>query len=196
MPKMMPKMTPKMTPKPGEIPSFEPPRPPEGDLLYQERRFELRRCRVPLRGGAEATRGVVVHPGAVVILPVHANGDITLIENLRWQVGRRLLELPAGTREPGEPLEECARRELREEAGLDAAHLAPLPPFFAAPGGSTEVLYPFLATGLTEVGQRLEPDEQIEVRRLTAAEARAALLSGALQDAKSLATLGRYLLGG
>ena len=180
-------------PKPPHAP-FEPPRPPEGEPIYQERRFELRRCRVPLRGGAEASRGVVIHPGAVVILPVHANGDITLIKNARWQVGRVLLELPAGTREPSEAVEACARRELREEAGLDAARLEPLPPFFAAPGGSTEVLYPFLATGLTEVGQRLEADEQIEVCRLSEAEAREALLSGALQDAKSLATLARYLI--
>jgi 8-oxo-dGTP pyrophosphatase MutT (NUDIX family) len=175
-------------------PPFDPPRPPEGEVIYQERRFELRRCRVPLRGGGEAVRGVVVHPGAVVILPVHANGDICLIKNLRWQVGRALLELPAGTREPSEPIEVCARRELLEEAGLEASRLEPLPPFFAAPGGSTEVLYPFLATGLTAVGQRLEADEQIEVCRLTAAEARAALLSGALQDAKSVATLARYFL--
>lgn len=183
---------PRTTPPPGP----PAPRPPAGETIHRERRFELRRCRLALRGGGVELRGLVVHPGAVVLLPVLDDGRLVFIRNRRWQLGHRLLELPAGTLEPGEAPARCAARELIEETGYAAADLVAGRPFYAAPGLSTELMHPFLARGLTAVGQALEADEDIEVEPLTVDAARAALLDGRLADGKSLAVLGRYLIGG
>lgn len=168
--------------------------PPEGETLYREPRFELRICSIILSDGSCESRGLMVHPGAVVLVPVLADGRIVMIRNRRWQVGHRLLELPAGTRNLSESVEVCAHRELREETGYSADKLEPLPSFFAAPGVSTEVMHPYVATGLNLVGQDLELDEDIEVVLLNRAQVIAAMLDGGIIDGKTLAVLGRYVL--
>ena len=168
--------------------------PPDGETIYREQRFELRRCRIPLRGGGIQERGLIVHPGAVVLIPILDDGRVALIENHRWQVGRRLLELPAGTMEPGEDPRICAARELEEETGYHAEHLEAWAPFYPLPGGSTEVMYPFIARELAWVGQRLEPDEDISVVPKTIEEIQLLIETGTLEDGKSIAMLGRYLL--
>lgn len=172
------------------------PSPPDGETLYRERRFALRRCRLALRGGGADERAVLIHPGAVVLLPLLDDGRLVLIRNHRWQVGHPLLELPAGTLEPGEAPAACAARELIEETGYAAAELIAGGSFYAAPGVSTEVMHPFIARGLRAVGQALEADERIDVVPMTVGAVRAALLDGTLADGKSLAVLGRFLLGG
>ena len=169
-------------------------RPPEGETVYSEPRFELRRCQVSLSDGTAEARGLMIHPGAVVLVPILEDGRIVMIRNRRWQVGYTLLELPAGTREPGEEPARCARRELREETGYTTDNLQPLPAFFAAPGVSTEVMHPYLATGLTHVGQSLAPDESIDVVRMAPTSLRLALTDGRIIDGKTLAVLGRYFL--
>ncbi|MEZ4436352.1 MAG: NUDIX hydrolase [bacterium] len=173
--------------------SFEAP---AGEVLYRDARCEVRRCAVPVRGGAVVSRALVVHPGSVVLLPVLDDGRVVLIRNRRWQVGEALLELPAGTLGWGEDPAAGAMRELVEETGFRATTLTPMPPFYALPGLATEVMHPFVARGLVEVGQALEVDEQIEVVPTALAEARAMLVDGRLADAKSMAVLGRYLLAG
>ena len=168
--------------------------PPAGEVLWRERRFELRVVTLPLRDGRTERRGLVVHPGAAVILPVLDDGSVVLIRNHRWTLGRAVLELPAGGLDPAETPAAAAARELEEETGYRAAHVAPMGRFFAAPGSSTEVMHGFLATGLTHVGQRLESDERIEVAVLTKAEVRRRLLAGELENGPTMALLGRWLL--
>lgn len=168
--------------------------PPKGETLYREPRFELRACTIILSDGSCESRGLMVHPGAVVLVPILEDGRVVMIRNRRWQVGRQLLELPAGTRNPSEPPELCAHRELREETGYTADKLQPLPSFFAAPGVSTEVMHPYVATGLNFVGQDLELDEEIDVVLLSRAQVVAALVDGTIIDGKTLAVLGRYVL--
>ncbi|MCA9541642.1 MAG: NUDIX hydrolase [Myxococcales bacterium] len=176
-------------------PSSLHPNPPPGITLYRDHRLELRRCTLTTRRGDVLERGLVVHPGSVVLLPLLDDGRIVLIRNHRWQLGHPLLELPAGTCEPGEAAARTAARELEEETGFSAARLDPLPPFYAAPGLSTEVMHPFVARGLKIVGQRLEADEDIEVVPMTRDAVQADLSAGRIADAKSLAVLGFYLLG-
>lgn len=161
--------------------------------MHAERRFSLRKVELPLRDGTTSTRLITIHPGAVIILAITADGQIVFIRNHRWQVGEALIELPAGTCDkPGEPLIQSASRELQEEAGLKAATLVPMASMYAAPGGSTEVMHLFEATDLTEVGQSLELDEQIEVVTLPIEEARRRLIQGEFIDMKTIAALGMW----
>ncbi len=163
-------------------------------VVWRERRFEVHAVELPVRGGATQQRAVLVHPGAVVLLPVLPDGRVVLIENHRWTLDAPLLELPAGTCEPGEPVAETAARELVEETGFAAATLTPLGSFYAAPGTSTEVMHAFLAEGLTRVGQRLEVDERIVVRPMATSELRRRVADGTLRDGKTLAVLAPWLL--
>lgn len=140
-------------------------------------------------------RDVVVHPGAVVVLPIVDAHDIIMIRNMRYAVEQELWELPAGTREQGESPIETARRELEEETGYRAGRIDPLMEFYTSPGICTERMHAFVARDLTEVGQNLQGDEQIVVERVGLLEARQRLIDGEFQDGKTIAVLGRYFLG-
>ena len=140
-------------------------------------------------------RDVVVHPGAVVILPILEAGRIVMIRNIRQAAGERLWELPAGTREPGEPELETAGRELIEETGYRAGSIEPLAEFFTSPGILSELMHAFVATDLTYVGQQLEHGERIDVEPVEADRLRRMMRDGVIRDGKTLAVLGLYFLG-
>ena len=143
-------------------------------------------------GRKPVVRNVVVHPGAVVILPILADGRIIMIRNFRYTVERELWELPAGTMEPGEEPIETARRELEEETGYRAAALTPLVEFYTTPGICTERMHAFVATDLTRVGQKLQDSEQIKVEVVDLSAASRLLARGELADGKTIAALGTY----
>lgn len=169
------------------------PTPPPGETFYSDGRVSIRQCTVPTRDGSHKQRAVVIHPGAVVILPITADRQIVFIRNHRWQVGEALIELPAGTCDkPDEPLAEAAARELAEEAGYAAERWTQIASLYAAPGGSTEVMHFFVAEGLTWVGQTLEPDETIEVVPMPIDAALERLASGGFADMKTVAALGMW----
>ena len=153
-------------------------------------RVALRVERVRLDDGTEALRDVVAHPNSVVIVPVDANGDVVLVRQYRKAAERELLELPAGVLNEGEtsPLD-AARRELREETGLDAERIIPLGDFFAAPGSMSEQLFSFLATGLFPNPLPADEDERIEVERVPFMQLVSMARLGELHDAKTLASL-------
>lgn len=150
---------------------------------------------MPRRDRGTQKRAVVVHPGAVVVVPILDNGDIVMIKNRRWQVGATLLEFPAGTIEPDEEIECCARRELIEETGFEACTMELIHHFFALPGISTEVMHVYAARGLAWVGQRLEPDEEIDVVHLSFDQLLDATASGEVVDGKTLAVIALFLSG-
>ena len=84
--------------------------------------------------GMEVEREVVRHPGAAVLLPVTGDGRVILIRQFRYAAGETLLEVPAGTIDPGETPEQTAVRELVEETGYHAGKLEKLAEFFPSPG--------------------------------------------------------------
>ncbi len=162
---------------------------PTRTLLHKGRKFDFEILEFPGSDGSLLRREVVRHPGAVVILPILDDGQIVLIRNHRPSLDRPLFELPAGTLEPPEAPEACAARELIEETGYKAATIQPLGRFYTSPGLSDELMWAFVASGLTHVGQRLEPDERLTVHPFPAAAVLGMIDSGDLVDGKSMLTL-------
>lgn len=155
-------------------------------ILYRGKLVELRLDRVGLPGGGEAEREVVDHPGAVALLAVEEGERILFVRQYRHACRRVLLELPAGTLEPGEDPLACAQRELAEEVGRRAGSLQLLARFFTSPGFCSEVLHLYLARGLEPVSARQEADETLEPVVLGRAEAWRRVREGEIADAKTL----------
>jgi ADP-ribose pyrophosphatase len=134
---------------------------------------------------------VVRHPGGVGILPLHDDGTVTLIRQLRPAVDAFLLELPAGRLSPGEEPSACGRRELAEETGLKARRLTPLGVLHSSPGVFDETIHLFLAQGLSQGSPSPESYEEIEAVRLPIEEARRMAMDGRISDGKTIAALFR-----
>jgi ADP-ribose pyrophosphatase len=139
--------------------------------------------------GRSVRREIVRHPGAVVIVPVLADGRLVLIRNYRIAVDDRLWELPAGKLEEGEEPQRAAGRELEEETGYRAGRIRPLTAFFTSPGFADELIHAFIAEDLTFVGQNLEPGEQIEAEALGRDEVLAMIADGRIRDGKTIAAV-------
>ena len=122
----------------------------------------------------------------MVIVPVLPDGHIALIRNFRIAIGEYTLECPAGTLGAGEDPAACAARELIEETGYQAEKITPLGWFYTSPGLTDEKMHAFAATGLTEVGQRLEEDEDIQVVPMPETEVIRLINEFGLHDAKSV----------
>ncbi len=136
--------------------------------------------------GHRIVRETVRHPGAVVIVPVLDHSRIIFVRQYRRAIDRELLELPAGTLDPRERLDACARRELEEETGWRVRHLHKIAQFYAAPGFISEQLTVFLARDLTHTIARPEPDELLPPVIVSFSSALAKIRSGAICDAKTI----------
>ena len=132
---------------------------------------------------------VVRHPGGVGVLPLHDDGTITLIRQLRPAVGAYLMEVPAGRLAPGESPEICGRRELSEETGLTAGNLTPLGKFHPSPGVFDETIHLFLATGLSQAEAAPEQYEEIGTVRMPLEEAWKLAANGEIRDGKTIVAL-------
>ena len=152
---------------------------------FSGRLLALRVDEVELDSGRRARREVVEHPGAVAILAWDGE-RLAVVSQWRQAAAAELLEIPAGTCEPGEVPLVTARRELAEECGLDAGRWEEGPSFYTAPGFSTELLTLFLATDLRPVDSAVPDDEALERSWLSLPDALAAIDAGRIRDAKSL----------
>ena len=137
-------------------------------------------------GDKSYVREVVHHPGSAVIVPVFEDGTVALVRQYRHPAVRYLLEAPAGTLNDRERPEEGAARELEEELGFTAGKLEKLIEFFVSPGFLEEKMWIYLATDLTETGQRLDEDEAIDVVRLSFSRALEMITDGEIEDAKTI----------
>ena len=159
------------------------------EIVHVGRRIRVAVDTTTAPDGSVIKRDMIFHPGAVVILPVLDAENVVLLRNFRFVLGETLWELPAGTVEPNEPLEACARRELLEETGYSAAKWRSLGYLYASPGVLDEKLHLFVAEKLTPDAMRLEADEQLEPRVVPFAEAIRLCLSGEIKDAKTITSL-------
>lgn len=164
----------------------------EERTLLEAARFRVDRLSQKFSDGRLVERDVIKHPGAVVILPLLDDGRICLIRNYRLAVGQWLLELPAGTLEPGEQPQTTAERELIEETGYRATTVTPLCEFFMSPGILHERMHAFVARGLVEGETARETGELIINHLVTPEQIDDLLRNQKIQDAKSIATLLYY----
>ena len=159
------------------------------EIVYTGRRIQVAIDTQTTPDGQVIRRDMILHPGAVVILPVLDRDHVVLLRNHRFVIGETLWEVPAGTREPGEPIEACARRELLEETGYRAAKWTSLGDLYASPGVLDEKLHLFVAEDLTPGVSAPEADEELEAVTLPLAEAIRMCLAGEIKDAKTITSL-------
>ncbi len=158
----------------------------ESERVFEGAVWDVRRDRFDL-GGAQLVREYQDHPGAVAVLAEDAEGRILLIRQYRHPIGHRDWELPAGLLDVnGESPLDAARRELAEEADLEAAEWSPLCAFFSSPGGSSESVAVYRARGLAPTAHRFDRTAEeagIELRWAPLAEVVEAVLAGSLRNA-------------
>ncbi len=147
--------------------------------------LKARRDTVRLPDGGVSTREYIVHPGAVVVIPLLDDHHVLVERQFRYPVGRVMTEFPAGKLDPGEDPWACARRELQEETGYTAAEWARAGGMHLAIAYSTEIIHVFFARGLVAGDRHLDADEFLDVRTLSDEALFAACRDGAVTDAKT-----------
>jgi ADP-ribose pyrophosphatase len=159
------------------------------ETVFSGRLLEVRRDTVRLPDGGQATREFVVHPGAVLVVPVLDDGRLVLERQFRYPVGRVMLEFPAGKIDAGETPLATAQRELIEEAGYAATSWKKLGTLHPEIGYSTEFIDLYEARGLAFVGARLDEGEFLDIVAMTEDELLVTYDCGGFTDAKSIAAL-------
>ena len=159
------------------------------DVIYVGRKIQVVVDTETGRDGLTVCREMVLHPGAVAVLPLLDAEHIVCVRNVRPTVGATLLEIPAGTLEPGEAPEAAAARELAEETGYRAARWTRLAEVIPSPGILSERVHLFVAEDLTPGEMSLEYDEELKPERVALRQAMAWVLDGTIRDGKTLVAL-------
>lgn len=158
----------------------------DGDWAYRGSFLQVRKEWVRLPDGGQASREFVVHPGAVMIVPLLDDGRLLLERQYRHPVGRVMLEFPAGKLDTGEAPLRCAQRELQEETGYRAREWAHAGVLHNAIAYSTEGIEVFFARGLQAGERQLDEGEFLELTALSPEALDAACARGEVTDAKTL----------
>lgn len=158
------------------------------EYVYRGKILNLRVDQVR-SGSSTVVREIVEHRGAVAIVAMDDQARVLLVKQYRSAAKQEMMEIPAGTLEPGEDPSACAPRELEEETGYRAAEWQELGSFYSSPGFSTEKMVLYLARGLTLFTPSPEEDEQISVHAIPLAESLAMIDRGEISDAKTIVGL-------
>jgi ADP-ribose diphosphatase len=157
--------------------------------VYEGRLLHVLKDRVRLPDGSESSREYIVHPGAVVIVPLFDNGDLLLERQHRYPLRRDFIEFPAGKFDPGEDELTCARRELQEETGYSAESFEYLTTVYPCIGYADERLVFYLAQGLALGRENRDRDEFLEILRVPFDQAMDWLRQGLICESKTVVGL-------
>ncbi len=159
------------------------------EYKFKGRIINLRVDKAQLPNGATATREVVEHPGGVCIAALTAENELLFVRQFRYPYGEVISELPAGKLTPGEDPLECGKRELKEETGAVAERYVSLGKLYPSPGYCGEIIWMYLATGLSYGEQNPDEDEFLEVERIPLEQAAQLVLDNRIDDAKTQAAV-------
>ena len=141
---------------------------------------------VLLPNGKEATRDVVTHPGASVVIPIADDGQIYMVRQYRTPINLETLEIPAGKLDKGEDPFVCAKRELKEETGLDSEDIKHLMDIHSAPGFSNEILHLYVAKNLYEGEACADDDEFISAEKYPISTLIEMIVKNEITDGKTI----------
>ncbi len=161
-------------------------------IIYQGRKIDLALQSVDLSDGSTADREVVIHRGAVALLPMVDRDHVCLLKNYRYTVGRTLWEVPAGTIDAGESPDVTASRELTEETGYLAGCMTRIAEWLVSPGVMTERMFLYLCENLVSGPPAHQPDERMEPVVVAWDEAVRMVDDGRIEDAKSILAILLY----
>ena len=164
----------------------------ESKEIFNGRVIRVTLDKVQLEDGTTSTREVVHHHGGACVLPVDADGNVTMVRQFRYALGEELWELPAGKLEAGEDPFEAAKRELGEECGLTADTYTELGVVYPTVGYDSENIYLWAAEGLHTVGQHLDAGEFLDVVKMPFAQALGLVMDGTIRDSKTQVALLKY----
>lgn len=164
----------------------------ESKEIFNGRVIRVTLDKVQLEDGTTSTREVVHHHGGACVLPVDADGNVTMVRQFRYALGEELWELPAGKLEAGEDPFEAAKRELSEECGLTADTYTELGVVYPTVGYDSERIYLWAAEGLHTVGQHLDAGEFLDMVKMPFAQALGLVMDGTIKDSKTQVALLKY----
>ncbi|BCL76081.1 ADP-ribose pyrophosphatase [Jeongeupia sp. HS-3] len=159
----------------------------DGERVYDGALLHINRDNVRLPDGSQAVREYVVHPGAVMVIPVLPDGRLLMERQFRYPLNRVFIEFPAGKLDAGESLLACAQRELEEETGYTAAQWDYLGLIHPVISYATEEIHLFLARELTAGEAKLDEGEFVETVAISLNALVAGVLDGTITDAKTVA---------
>jgi ADP-ribose pyrophosphatase len=154
--------------------------------MYQGNIIGVDLLEVTLPNGKKATRDLVTHPGASVVIPISDNGELYMVRQYRKPIGKESLEVPAGKLDKGEEPMVCAHRELKEETGLETAKMNHILSVNSTPGFCDEVLHMYVATELSEGEACADEDEFISSERIPIKKLIDMVLNHEITDSKTI----------
>lgn len=158
-------------------------------IMAQGRMLTVRYDEARLPNGVISGREYVVHPGAVVAIPITAEGGVVLERQFRYPLHQVFIELPAGKIDPGEPVLTTGQRELLEETGYSASEWIKLGIQHPCIGYSNEVIHIYLALGLQSGQHERDIDEAMDIIVWPFAQVMDAIENGTITDSKTISAM-------
>ncbi|HBE9317373.1 NUDIX hydrolase [Clostridioides difficile] len=155
------------------------------DRVYTGKIITLKVDTVEIPGQGYQKRELVEVGGAVGIVAITDDNKVVLVKQFRKPIEKPIFEIPAGKLEKNESPKECAERELKEETGYSAKNIKLIHKFFTSAGFSNEIMFVYLATGLTPGENNLDADEFLDVYEIELEEAYNMVLKNDVEDAKT-----------